>query len=219
MTSDQGRPRQTPRRNGPGSSAVMSDVPIRAALDARLRRRAAPDSLIIHEFGVYAGMHRVDVATLGEQLCGFEIKSDGDTLKRLPEQVRAYGMLFDRMTLVVGERHHDAALKLIPPWWGVIRAQARPRSVTLVQERRGRLNRGVLPGALVSLLWRGQALALLESRGLARGLRGAGRTALWDALTEHLSVTELQVEARAAIRAQRAWLATNRPEQGRSYPG
>lgn len=197
----------------------MNDSPIRTALDTRLRRAAAPDSLIIHEFGVYAGMHRVDVATLGAQLCGFEIKSDGDTLKRLPEQVRAYGMLFDRMTLVVGARHHDAALTLIPPWWGVLRVQARARGVTLVQERRGRLNRGVLPGALVSLLWRDQALALLESRGLARGLRSAGRTALWDALTEHLSVAELQVEARAAIRAQRAWLATHRPEQGRTYPG
>ncbi|MDL2344637.1 hypothetical protein QOL99_10800 [Deinococcus sp. MIMF12] len=51
---------------------------------------------------------------------GYKVKSEKDTLKRLPAQVAAYSMVFDKMTLIVTENHHDATVQIIPNWWEVL---------------------------------------------------------------------------------------------------
>lgn len=186
----------------------MKDADIRPVLDARLQRRYGqhPDTAIIHEFGIHCGIHRVDMAVVNGVISGYEIKSEKDTLKRLPAQVTAYGMVFDKMTLIVSEKHHSAALGIIPDWWEVLIATPGTRQVKLVKDRPGTVNRGVKPYALTSLIWRDQAFGILEQRGLGKGLRSASREKLWDALVNHLSLSELQDETRKAVRIQRQWL-------------
>ena len=186
----------------------MRDADIRPVLDARLHRRYGhhPDTAIIHEFGIHCGIHRVDMAIVNGVMSGFEIKSEKDTLKRLPAQAAAYGMVFDQMTLVVSEKHCQSALTIIPDWWNVLVAAPGTRRVKLVQVRQGSLNRDVKPYALASLIWRGQALEILDMRGLSKGLSSAPRQKLWDALVHYLPLSELQDETRKAIRVQRQWL-------------
>jgi hypothetical protein len=191
----------------------MKDADIRPVLDARLQRRYGQheDTVIIHEFGIHCGIHRVDMAVVNGVISGYEIKSQKDTLKRLPAQVRAYGMVFDKMSLVVSEKHHQAALEIIPDWWEVLLAEPGSRQPKLLKVRGGTVNRGVKPYAMATLIWRDQSLALLEDRGLAKGLRSASREKLWDALVHNLSLPELQAEARKAVRAQRDWLQAHHP--------
>lgn len=191
----------------------MKDADIRPVLDARLRRvhGDSPDTEIIHEFGIYCGIHRVDMAVVNGVLSGYEIKSEKDTLKRLPAQAQAYSMLFDKMTLVVSERHYEGALAIVPAWWGIFRAEPGKTKVKLKEVRRGSINKGVKPHALAALIWRDQALGILEERGAAKGLRSASRDKLWDALVECLTLEELQAETRTAVRRQRQWLQENRP--------
>ena len=59
---------------------------------------------VIDEFGVMHGGARIDVAVVSDSfLYGYEIKSDYDTLCRLPNQVREYSPVFDEVSLIVGK--------------------------------------------------------------------------------------------------------------------
>ena len=59
--------------------------------------------------GVWSGTVRIDVAVLNGEMCGYEIKSDRDTLERLPFQIEIYSKEFDKLTLVVGRRHEKSS--------------------------------------------------------------------------------------------------------------
>jgi hypothetical protein len=56
------------------------------------------------------------MVVVGRSLDAFEIKSERDTLRRLPRQALAYERLFDRCTLVLAERHSDHPAAMLPEW-------------------------------------------------------------------------------------------------------
>ena len=58
---------------------------------------------IIEELGVKHGTARVDIAVVNGIMHGYEIKSDKDTLQRLPRQISTFNPIFDQLTLVVGK--------------------------------------------------------------------------------------------------------------------
>lgn len=60
---------------------------------------------LIIELGIKHGKTRADIVIIGENLIGFEIKSDEDTLSRQTAQIRAYNDVFDKVTVVVGIRY------------------------------------------------------------------------------------------------------------------
>jgi hypothetical protein len=82
----------------------MNDRRVRTAILRRLSARFSkdPNTLILEEFGIGNGSARVDIAVVNGRIHGFELKSDNDTLDRLPHQVSAFSSVFDRVTLVVG---------------------------------------------------------------------------------------------------------------------
>ena len=94
----------------------MRDHDIRAALRAKLSRDFAGDdnTCIVEEMGVWSGSVRIDMAVINGELSGFELKSDRDTLERLPFQADLYSRVFDRVSLVVGERHFQRAVDYVP---------------------------------------------------------------------------------------------------------
>src|SRR5271154_5741007 len=74
-------------------------VPMQTTNDAAIRdllipfvrdEYTAPDTIILEEFALYGGINRADIAVLNGVSHGYEIKSDRDTLIRLPQQVQAY---------------------------------------------------------------------------------------------------------------------------------
>lgn len=188
----------------------MNDADIRRALERRLGRRRG---LLIHELGLANHTSRVDLAHVGRALAGFEIKGDGDTLRRLPAQAAAFSRVFDRMAVVTTERHVPGALEIVSAWWAVHvvhadpEAQRRAHSLTVRTLRPGTANPALDPLGVAELLWRDQALAALKRRGLARGLSAAPRRVLWRELSTRLPLGELRAEALAALTAQRAWIA------------
>src|SRR4051794_17477210 len=137
----------------------MRDAEIRAALRIHVERRFAgdPGLLVVDELGLVFDEARVDVAVVNGALHGFEIKSEHDSLARLPGQIVAYGRVFDYVTLVVGRRHAARASGLVPPWWGVIQASPGSHGATLSEVRHERLNPAVEGVAVAQLLWREEA--------------------------------------------------------------
>ena len=67
-------------------------------------------------------------------MSAFEIKTERDTLRRLPRQATAYARLFDQCTVVVAERHVAAAMEMLPMWWGVIAVVTDDRTQATVGE-------------------------------------------------------------------------------------
>jgi len=191
-----------------------SDPEIRPALRQRVfvSHDADPDTVVIEELGLCRGLVRVDLAVVNGIIHGYEIKSDRDNLHRLEGQVELYSKVLDRATLVTSERHLDAAIKLLPSWWGVQRVEATPSgSPCLKMVRRGRMNTKLDARALAELLWLEDALALLEDHGAVKGMRGKPRRFVWDRVCESIDLKVIAAAVRTRLKARATLLAPQSP--------
>lgn len=186
----------------------MRDHDVRRALWERLtweHRAEAKDTLFLNELGL-CGLARVDAAVVNGALSGYEIKSERDTLVRLPSQIDVYGRVLDYAFLVVASRHLVAANRLIPQWWGILIAAATPdRGVNLEMLREGTFNHLVEPSAVAELLWRDEALAIAKRYGIDEGIRTKTRDVVWKRLATELDLVVLRSEVRLALKARRGW--------------
>lgn len=148
----------------------VRDVDVRAALtDAIAAQHPTGPYMLVPEVDIrWSVPARIDVLLVADRINAFEIKSDADSLTRLPRQVESYSMIAERATLVVGARHHRAAAQLVPDWWSVWLATRGDDTVTIRQVRRGRLNPDVNPVAVTSFLDRVALVEVLRARGHAR---------------------------------------------------
>src|SRR5687767_12578014 len=95
---------------------LTRDPDIRRLLHRRLDAQygADPATEVVDELTICGAHARADVVVVNGHLAAFEIKSDADRLHRLPAQVKHYGRVFDRATVVVAERHASAATRHVP---------------------------------------------------------------------------------------------------------
>lgn len=181
----------------------MRDRDIRAVLDADLRRLHPPDDTVIyHEFGVAHGASRIDIGLVNGSLEGFEIKSDQDTLRRLPAQVEAYNRVFDRVTIVASGSHVDRLFDIVPPWWGVQRAVEGHSGVEIHDVRPGAPNPDRDAAGLAQLLWRDELIAALEDLDVLDGNRSKPKRALQDVLTGILPLDDVAALVRCALKSR-----------------
>lgn len=192
----------------------MRDRDIRSALRHRLEQahRDEADTLLLDELGLCTGNARVDMAVVNGLLSGYEIKSERDTLQRLPHQIEIYSKTLNLITIVVGGQHLDNALELVPNWWGVERVFLQDDEVCFETVRPAVMNQFIDPYALVQLLWRDEALALLKEIGLDKGMVGKPRRAIWRKLAEARPAEELGFMVRHQLKARTGWRSAPPPE-------
>jgi hypothetical protein len=194
---------------------MTCDADIRPFLRQRLAQEHPGDSvLFLEEFPLYGGDVRADMVALNGSLHGYEIKSARDTLQRLRNQIEAYGAVFDRASIVVAECHVDPVMSLVPDWWEVLLVQCVGGGVCFKTRQRGRSNPNREAGAVVALLWKAEAFALLVSLGLDGGMRSASMAEMMDKLTKSVPVKQLAVLVRQKLRARGDWLAASRRKRG-----
>jgi hypothetical protein len=145
-------------------AAALKDSEIRRQLVQLLHQPG--QGRLVQELVLMRGLIRVDIAVISSVLHGFEIKSDRDTLNRLPAQKMVYGKVFDRMTLVVGPRHLRTARRMVPSWWGIWLASLNGLRVVLSELRMPGENPKVCVKTLAQLLWREEAVNLLALHGV-----------------------------------------------------
>lgn len=186
----------------------MRDLDIRQVLHRHLALKfgSDPTALILDEFSLCCGKVRADIAVVNGELKGFEIKSDRDTLLRLRSQASVYGRIFDTVTLATGPRHIRKAKKIVPSWWGIFVANRKSDSTLELQcFRQERVNPGLDPFALIQLIWRDEALALLRIHNLHKGLQRKPRKFLWEALVKNFELSKLQEIVRTQLKARKGW--------------
>lgn len=188
----------------------INDGIIRKALIRKLLQEGHlndPDTVVIEELGLKHGTARVDVALVNGRLHGFELKSDLDTLLRLPRQMQVYNLILDQVTLVVGKDHLHEAINIIPDWWGVLIA----KSIDLVghvkfyEIRQPEDNPSLDSISIARLLWRDEALDILKQLGHTSGIRSKRRDVIYERLVSVLSQEELKAKVRRSLSTRINW--------------
>ena len=185
-----------------------NDLIIRSALKEDLKKRHAQDKKlrIIGELGVSHGTARVDIAVVNGIMHGYEIKSDQDTLQRLPEQMNIFNAVFDKVTLVVGKSHLYKAINLVPDWWGIMVAKIDLNgSVVFNLIREGENNKEQDGISIARLLWREEALRILEEAGKANGLYSKPRDCIYEKLSILFDKKTLGEKVREKIFFRTEW--------------
>jgi hypothetical protein len=165
-----------------------------------------PNTLIVDELGLRHGVARVDIAVVNGSIHGFELKSDRDNLKRLPHQIQIYNSVLDKVTLVVDVRHVDKAIKLVPAWWGVTIAKNKDFArIDFETVQSPTSNPSLDPISVCKLLWREEALNLLEEFDAAVPVRHKPRAAIYVRLAEVVDLETIQRRVRHQLKSRTAW--------------
>lgn len=186
----------------------MTDADIRAAFHRKELRKyhKNPNSLVVDELGMLHGKCRADIAVVGQRLIGYEIKSDSDSLRRLERQVPSYGDVFDRISLVVGQRHVDEAEQMIPKWWGTIVAREGVNgAVQFETTRRAKPNPDIDTYSVLQLLWRGELIDILQSLGMTDRFDRQNRAVLCETVAASMRPEEARRAVRVKLRQRRDW--------------
>lgn len=186
----------------------MNDYQIRNALKPILINKYAnnTNTLIIEELGISHGEIRIDLAVINGFLHGYELKSDKDTLYRLPEQAKAYNLVFDKMTLVVGKRHAYEAIKIIPDWWGIkIVDKDCKGQLKFYPIRHSGNNPNLDPIAILELLWKEEALNFLEELDNIKGFRSKKRNEIYKRIAEVSTLKMIKSKVSSLIRSRSGW--------------
>lgn len=159
---------------------------------------------VIQELGLGYYNSRIDIAVISQELCGYEIKSDMDTLKRLDMQIRSYNNIFDRITIVSGRNKVSKLEKIIPDFWGLIMAFKEDGKLILERRREAGLNRNVNLKGLVNLLWRIEIERMLRAEKLYKGLSGYSKLGMSDVVLEKFSEDKIKSYVRKIL-TKRVW--------------
>lgn len=186
----------------------MRDKDVRNAVWQKLCAKYGEDknTRLVQEMGVWSGTVRIDIAVINGELSGFELKSDKDTLERLPFQSELYSKVFDKINLVVGSMHEFKAKTLIPSWWGIIVATQGKSGISLEVSKTSEENPSPDPYLVAQLLWKDEALNILEAFNLSKGWRGKRIKLIHQRLATELPFKDLKFHVRETLKKRENWL-------------
>jgi hypothetical protein len=181
----------------------VRDVHVRAALHTFLHQSLTSGALVVDEVPLdYRG--RIDILSIDEVLHGYEIKAEADSLVRLPSQVSIFSASLERVTLVVDDKHVQAASALIPKWWGVITCQRRSGAIHFKHVRKGRLNPQPRALSLLRLLWVSELQRLLQEASVPFSRRDP-HPRLSASYADAVSLATIRASVRETLRAREQW--------------
>lgn len=193
------------------SMAPVTELEIRTAVHHAVGSDGGGARLVIDEF-VVGERGRIDIAVISDHLFGYELKSDLDTLTRLPRQMDVFGDVFHYCTLVVTSRHLAKARQILRRGWGLaVVDRTADASLMYRQIRAPKEIKTVRKVALVELLWRDETLRALDSLGLADGYRTKAKHVLWERLAANVELDDLRKIVTASLTARQGWRDVREP--------
>lgn len=198
---------------------MLNDINIRMPLKSRLGK-IYRDNLIIDEFNCCQGAVRVDIASIGHLLEGYEIKSEADSLIRLPFQSMAYNYVFNTMTLVSAKKHLKKALNIVPDWWGIWEVDLKDREVIFNYIREPQKNPNLSSFEIASLLWKSEAKDIIQQQNLDYKKTNVTRYELWSFLADNIQIDSLISLVCKTLRSRGDWRSEKQrlPNDGLSPP-
>ncbi|WP_373893824.1 sce7726 family protein [Virgibacillus sp. CBA3643] len=166
-----------------------------------------PSTVVVNELDVCFGAARIDLAVVNGKLHGFEIKSEKDTLRRLPAQIEIYNKVFDTLTLVVSENHCNNAMEIIPEWWGVLCVRKKEDSLIMDTIRKPTYNNKIEPLHLTQFLWKSELSELLAKNNIIKGIKSKTRIQLGKLITQKVNQEQLNEFVRDKLKTRDYWKA------------
>ncbi|SFP29601.1 hypothetical protein SAMN03159489_00755 [Pseudomonas sp. NFPP07] len=182
------------------SSDISAEALLKAAVIDRLINSGVLDenSVLVSELTVDNWTHRTDIVLANGRLWGFELKSERDSLARLPAQIESFSRHFEKFVLVVAKKFEKRALELIENVNGVglwiasdngeITEKIRPRA------------QSISPDASISLITVTELRRLLTANGIKH--QKANRRIELVELAKKLPTKILADGARTAIKTR-----------------
>jgi len=113
---------------------------------------------------------------------------------------------------VAGDRHIDKIKNSVPEWWGVIISSRGPKgAINFNMTRRAQVNKSIDPVSVARLLWRNEAVEILQQRRLPSRTLRKPRAVLYKYLTELLNICELRKTVREYLQKRRNWRCPESP--------
>lgn len=187
---------------------MINDQLIRDALHQKTLSKAhqCPDTLVLDELGLKHARARIDIATINGIIHGYEIKSEVDTLSRLSQQLETYTTTLQKLTIVSAQKHLEHVQEITPKWVGIIEVSRGKRgAINFKTVRRSILNPTISAFALSHLLWRAEAMSLVEPLLDINKLRYKSRIQLYEEISNHLSVSEIVNGIKQAMKHRSSW--------------
>jgi hypothetical protein len=119
--------------------------------------------VFIDELCIIDKTNRADLVHANGRLCGFEIKSEADTLKRWPDQRTAYKLIFDEVWICCHRKHAPHILLDEEDDSGIIIIDDYGSLAVLRPAKHNRHTNGY---HLTGLLWRGELDSLCRQHNL-----------------------------------------------------
>ena len=187
---------------------ACGDAQIREALLRRKKTEYArnKDVIVVEELGLAHAKSRIDIAVINGDIHGYEIKSDRDTLARLPNQLDIYRKTLQRLTIVCSNRYIEQVEFMVPEWVGLIEVHTGPRGgISLCNFRRAKSNPDIDIKMVAHLLWRNEAVRLLSRYMPEKSLARKRRADLYQLIAERYSSKDLVCEIRRFMAIRVEW--------------
>jgi hypothetical protein len=190
----------------------LNDREIRSFLIEQFSQtHASLDTVLIEELDLCVGEARIDLALINGKSQGIEIKSDCDTLDRLPKQIEVYSKVFDRVDIVSGSKLLKSILPRVPDWWGVARVTKSNQGILKYNRIRNcRKNPSKDPLSNAQLLWKNEILDLFKKRTLDTKFKYKSKEILLSTLVENFSHTEVFTHVNFCLRNRKDWRFVHR---------
>lgn len=183
----------------------MNDSDIRKVLHSHLEKinKKYGDTIIVDELDLCSGLSRIDVAVINGLIHGYEIKSEVDTLNRLPNQIKYYNKSLEKVALAINPPHLEKVINNIPEWWGIIIVAGDEKN-TLKEFRKAEKNPSVESQSLLQLLWKDELFSITEKYTIV-SKRSATKKMLRETISQNLEVCEVSYEVREALKSRKNW--------------
>jgi hypothetical protein len=162
-----------------------------------------PNTRIVNELGIDFGASRVDVAVINGIMHGFEIKSDLDTLNRLPRQISYYNKIFERMTIVSSRKYYDEVKELVPNWWGIKVISA--DGTRLINKRKGKMVNQQSKDLLLKLLWKKDLENFIDFLGFPKKMKKMKKNQLLEIFSQEVDIKEVRHFTYLALKNRLNW--------------
>jgi hypothetical protein len=133
-------------------------------------------------------------------MIGYEIKSDVDSLERLPRQIRAFNNVFDRAFAVITKRHVATVERIIPQWWGIIlpNIDDEIESFQILRDSGNNPNTNI--EATLYMLRKAEIVSILKDHESARGVHDKNHTCIVGMAASRIAEDALKYSIRQVLR-------------------
>lgn len=192
------------------NNTSIRDIDIRQHLhENTLAQRFKPsDTRIINEMGILWGEARIDIAVINCALHAFEIKSEVDTLNRLEKQYSEYRKVFDYLNIVIHESKLNTLNKNYRKTiqnWGIYVVHGDKTNLKIDLKEKAVKNNNTDILSVCHLLWKNEAIELLKSIQITKGISSMDKRTLYNTLIQHYKKEELTEKIRGTLKKRASW--------------